>query len=295
MADPAGKTGLAQTVRELRIAKKMTQREVCGDRITRNMLSIIENGNANPSLSTLNYLAERLRVSPGYLICSEDEKYLFRRAEAAPGIYQSLRAGDYALCKSICEGLGRSDPEIDRIILECDFGIAKDLFARGCLRQASSAFAGVYRRDSEKRFASLCSAYSACITDISPSLDNDVPAAEDFPQSLCEDFTLYYFCLKNSSKKEDRLRRIAESYPGYRQAPEYYRKHIRGRLLMSEDRFGDAAAVIREGADSSPELPLPAIFFMFEDLENCCRLTGDLKSAYEYSGIRRELFERFLR
>ena len=64
---------------------------------------------------------------------------------------------------------------------------------------------------------------------------------------------------------------------------------------MSEDRFGDAAAVIREGADSSPELPLPAIFSMFEDLENCCRLTGDLKSAYEYSGIRRELFERFLR
>ena len=47
-------------IKEARIAKKMTQSQVVGDFITRNMLSQIENGNAMPSVNTLEYLAEIL-------------------------------------------------------------------------------------------------------------------------------------------------------------------------------------------------------------------------------------------
>ena len=64
---------------------------------------------------------------------------------------------------------------------------------------------------------------------------------------------------------------------------------------MSKGQFREAAVIIKEGVDKSQELPLPALFFMFEDLEICCRQTGDFKTACEYSGIRGELFERFLR
>ena len=51
---------LGMRIKEARIAKKMTQSQVVGDFITRNMLSQIENGNAMPSISTLEYLAEVL-------------------------------------------------------------------------------------------------------------------------------------------------------------------------------------------------------------------------------------------
>ena len=47
-------------IKEARIAKKMTQSQVVGDFITRNMLSQIENGIAMPSINTLEYLAEVL-------------------------------------------------------------------------------------------------------------------------------------------------------------------------------------------------------------------------------------------
>lgn len=49
-------------IKEARIAKKMTQSEVVGDFITRNMLSQIESGIATPSVKTLEYLAETLDI-----------------------------------------------------------------------------------------------------------------------------------------------------------------------------------------------------------------------------------------
>lgn len=49
-------------IKEARIAKKMTQSEVVGTFITRNMLSRIESGAAAPSLKTLEYLASVLDI-----------------------------------------------------------------------------------------------------------------------------------------------------------------------------------------------------------------------------------------
>ena len=51
---------LGSRIKEARIAKKMTQSQVVGNFITRNMLSQIENGIAMPSINTLEYLAEVL-------------------------------------------------------------------------------------------------------------------------------------------------------------------------------------------------------------------------------------------
>ena len=51
---------LGSKIKEARIAKKMTQSQVVGNFITRNMLSQIENGIAMPSINTLEYLAEVL-------------------------------------------------------------------------------------------------------------------------------------------------------------------------------------------------------------------------------------------
>ena len=59
---------LGQKLRALRKQKKMTQSALAGTEITRNMLSRIENDDALPSLPTLLYLADRLRVPAGNLL-----------------------------------------------------------------------------------------------------------------------------------------------------------------------------------------------------------------------------------
>ena len=59
---------LGQRIKEARLAKKMTQNEVVGSFITRNMLSQIESGNAVPSMKTLTYLAKVLDIPPSTLL-----------------------------------------------------------------------------------------------------------------------------------------------------------------------------------------------------------------------------------
>ncbi|MCH5272579.1 MAG: helix-turn-helix transcriptional regulator [Lachnospiraceae bacterium] len=59
---------LGQRIKEARLAKKMTQNEVVGSFITRNMLSQIESGSAVPSMKTLTYLAKVLDLPPAALL-----------------------------------------------------------------------------------------------------------------------------------------------------------------------------------------------------------------------------------
>lgn len=59
-------------IKEARIAKKMTQSEVAGSFITRNMLSQIESGTAAPSLKTLEYLTSVLDIPVSSLIIGDE-------------------------------------------------------------------------------------------------------------------------------------------------------------------------------------------------------------------------------
>ena len=55
-------------LRQARLEAGLSQRQLCGEEITRNMLSQIENGSARPSMDTLRYLATRLGKPIGYFL-----------------------------------------------------------------------------------------------------------------------------------------------------------------------------------------------------------------------------------
>lgn len=67
-----------------RLEAGLSQRQLCGDRITRNMLSQIEHGTAIPSMNTLKYLAQRLGKplsyfldeNPAYSAAAQNEELL---------------------------------------------------------------------------------------------------------------------------------------------------------------------------------------------------------------------------
>lgn len=59
---------LGQKIKEARIARGMTQKELVGDAITRNMLSKIETDSATPSVRTLEYLAGALGLPTGHFL-----------------------------------------------------------------------------------------------------------------------------------------------------------------------------------------------------------------------------------
>lgn len=88
---------LGGKIKEARLARGMTQKEVVGDFITRNMLSKIENDSATPSVRTLERLAAALGLPTGYFL---DEAGL-SDGSAPDGLNEAraaYRAGRWRTC-----------------------------------------------------------------------------------------------------------------------------------------------------------------------------------------------------
>lgn len=80
---------LGQRLKQARLEAGLSQRQLCGDTITRNMLSQIENGSARPSMDTLKVLAARLGKPMGYFleeqaVTSPNQALMAAAREASP-------------------------------------------------------------------------------------------------------------------------------------------------------------------------------------------------------------------
>ena len=63
---------MGQRILHARLAAGMSQRELAGEEITRNMLSSLEHDAASPSIATLRYLARRLGRPVSYFLGEDD-------------------------------------------------------------------------------------------------------------------------------------------------------------------------------------------------------------------------------
>jgi len=105
---------LGEKILRCRRALGLSQRQLCGDTITRNMLSQIEHGTAKPSMATLQILAQRLGKPISYFLEEEaDTESLdvlgkLRKAEEA------LAAGKHRLAQRLLETVETEASELQR-------------------------------------------------------------------------------------------------------------------------------------------------------------------------------------
>lgn len=102
--------GIGAQIRALRVAAGLTQSQLCGAYITRNMLSRIENGAVHPSVDTLIYIANRLKVSPAYFLCLNDgEREQFQKSGRVKDARVHFSSAGYEKCSQLLRGT--KDPE----------------------------------------------------------------------------------------------------------------------------------------------------------------------------------------
>ena len=77
---------LGQKLRQTRLSKGLSQSQVAGGCVTRNMLSQIENDQASPSMRTLEHLARALDVSVGWLLSDEQTDAALENAPGAHAV-----------------------------------------------------------------------------------------------------------------------------------------------------------------------------------------------------------------
>src|SRR5438552_9845301 len=90
---------LGERLRQLRAAAGMTQTGLAGARFSKEYVSQIERGKTRPTAETIQWLAERLGVDPGFLAngVSEDERGRVDAALARADALLEARRNDEAL------------------------------------------------------------------------------------------------------------------------------------------------------------------------------------------------------
>lgn len=293
---------IGEKIKKLRTAKLMTQAELAGGEITRNMLSRIENGAALPSLSTVLYIASRLNVSPGFLLASEEDELLYFKSQEIDNIKKVYGHKNYRLCREMCENSEWSDDELMLIRAECCMRVGAEDFCMGDLRSAAECFdealeyclRTIYNTDV---IAAEIDAYFAYMQLISPTLSSNI--ADDEGQGAVtingDEFCVYsgLFC-EAEQEGFSSLPYIDERMSAFDE-DSAFALHIKARLLMEKKEYSSAHALFHKLLfDDSCKLPEPMLYFVFCDMELCCKEMGDFKGAYEYSGSKLSLLQKLL-
>ncbi|MDO5400537.1 MAG: helix-turn-helix domain-containing protein [Eubacteriales bacterium] len=257
---------LGQRLRQARLEAGLSQRQLCGGRITRNMLSQIENGTAQPSMATLQFLAAGLGKPVGF----------FLQEEASPNqaLMDALRgawdrregAAGWALAKQY----RRPDPLFDReeALLEALLGL---LYARELLDTGRTPYAveilegiqtaGLYcAEDLEHRRLAM----------LAPLRPVELPSLDDALLLRGE--------LALKAGDFPRAARLLDGVQD-REGPRFCL--LRGRAWLGTGDFAQAVQWLEKAERAYPAQTAPL-------LEQCCRELGDYRRAYEYACKQRK-------
>ncbi len=290
---------LGEKIRELRISKLMTQAELAGDAITRNMLSCIENNSATPSLSTVLYIAKRLNVPVGYLLADEGDESVYRKMNSFSNIKRAYTAGDLRGCRSLCiSGCPQPDDEISLLLASCDVGIAVEEFESGRLRFACRFFDEALRYADRTMYPTaeikaMARVYFRYMERISPTLDSDVSDTEA-PLAVESDLPIARYLDALTALEEGSSARALAFFE--REAPSsFFYDHLRIRMEMQKGEYHTSERALLQWLRQEEPLPKVYLYTVLCELETCCRESEDFKGAYQYANQKIDLLEQLLR
>lgn len=151
---------IGQRILEARQKAGLSQRELAGENITRNMLSAIEHDKAKPSLDTLIYLSGVLKLPVGYFL--GEEAPVIEGYDRLVSARRAYAAGQFRKCLDLLERIPEGEvlePEVRLLrvlalldLAEKTLGDGKTPYARELVDQAEKAgavcpyFTGELRR-----------------------------------------------------------------------------------------------------------------------------------------------------
>lgn len=270
---------LGQKLRLARQEAGLSQRQLCGEVITRNMLSQIENGSAKPSMETLRYLAGRLGKSVSFFL--DEDAVLSPNCKVMEQAREAFGKQDAAALRAALDGYQSPDDVFEEerklltihcLVLEAEEAVrtGREIYAQELLDRAEEvARTALYFTEelSGKILllkSRLKSADLEAICRKLPSLDEvlilhakGALAAGEFVRAL----------------------HLLESVVDKSGADWNF---LRGELHFIEKEFQQAAICFRKAEESLGEA-------VFPKLEICYRELEDYRMAYAYACKQRSI------
>lgn len=275
---------LGEKIKKRRIELNMTQSEVCGDFITRNMLSLIESGSSYPSIDTAVYLARKLSLPLPYLFSDDDDLIYYKKQEKIEKIRSLFVKGNYDYCIKIIDELGGMDDELNYIYANCSFELGKKMLIDGYLTSALKSFEAALRTaDATVYNTSFIRAaiplYTAVATNIqSPLLEFDSAAYKEAYSGIF-DFEFYKYVTMDFDFE-------------YKNTS--FAKHLKAKRYMKNHKYYDAINILLELENEKIDnYNAYLLFGVYSDLENSYKQLADFENAYRYSSKRMSMINAF--
>jgi transcriptional regulator with XRE-family HTH domain len=292
---------LGEKIKAARVERHMTQKDVVGDYITRNMLSKIENGSATPSVKTLEYLAGALGLPAGYFMSESTGD------ELTPGSMASARAnfkaGEYKGCIQVLEELdmeGGYRDEAMLLLARAKISLSKRAMTDGryeeAIRLAKEAIA--HNEDTIYQSAAFRTEALLLVARCTMELGGDFMKAMDDYQAAYQDQGLgefyrltmaeYYIDqgdLEKAKQEMDSIVRLSDATK-----PVYLM--LQGRMELKDNQYEQAAKQLEKAEQLARTTGTN--FFMsglYAMLEQCYREMDDFKKAYHYASMQLQIKE----
>lgn len=264
---------LGEKLLHARLSAGLSQRQLCGEEITRNMLSQIEHGTAQPSMRTLQYLSGRLGKPLSYFL--EEDAVTSPNQDVMAQARQAYDTGEYAAALDTLGNYQAPDEIFDRErqLLNCLLLLklaeqaiqeertpyAKELLEKAGQINTETAYP---LPELERRrlllLAQLPDADLAALSQHLPSLDQEL------------------LLRAQAALEQDAPVRAAELLAAAEDKANARWNLLMGKALFWQKNFGQAMAHLQKAEQEYPRDSWPL-------LEICCREQRDFQQAYAYA------------
>lgn len=257
---------LGERLRQARLEAGLSQRQLCGEEITRNMLSLIENGTAKPSMKTLQYLSSRLGKSVSYFL--DETAVVSPNQSVMEAARRMFDAGEYTKAALALEEYREPDAVFDRekqilwVLTNLELAQQavnqnKVLYAAELLEKAAVETAYCNEELNRQRLL-IAGSIGARVSDRLPSLDEELQLRAT--EALAEGEVLRAAQLLDAVEDKE--------------SPRWNLR--RGETYVESRAFKDAARCFHKAETAYPKETAAK-------LERCYRELGDYRQAYEYA------------
>ena len=277
---------LGQKLRQTRQARGLSQSQVAGGCITRNMLSQIENDQAAPSMRTLEHLARALDVSVGWLLSDEQTDAAVDRIRKARTLF---RQEDYAGCLALFEGADA--PQDDETLLLCSMAaccVAEDALGQEQFARAQELAQRALDWNRKSLYGAANVQMRALAVLARCAVHDGAPdaAVERYRSYYLQEqhAVSYHLMMARYHLQQEHVQAAEREIWSIAELPEESRGEyliLRGRIAAKREQYENASLYLRQ----AEELRLPPILQreLYQGLEICSRELGDYQQAYMYA------------
>ena len=274
----------------------MTQAELAGDRVSRNMLSMIESGAALPSIETLEYFANRLDVPAGLFFSDSDEtEAVYKKADTVTRARALLSEGRYDECADACRAVPYDD-ELYYLTAAAELKRAEENMEIFMLTSAARCLEASKGAASRMKFVpdeliGTIDAYFAFISFASGNIDLNVIAEfAKRPTFIPAGTFVYLSALGYLDRGEiETAENLAFALPFMN--PDQM-KYLSAKAYARDFKFTKAIEMFMSLEDSK-NLGFISKYRIAADIEGCYENKRDFESAYKYSSKKHHILELF--